>query len=81
LAEGLRQQFKGSTLRSLLVNPPYLDDALPGEQRWTDAGARLKGERATARDVVEAALFAMARPRHISLTIDLDADEGGLFPS
>lgn len=81
LAEGLRQNFMGSNFRSILVNPPYLDDARPDQQDWLDAGGRQKGERGTSRDVVEAVLFALTRPRHVSLTIDIGADDGGLFPS
>lgn len=81
LAEGLRQAFSGSRFRSILVNPPYLDDARPDQQHWMDAATRQKGERGTSRDVVEAALYALTRPRHISLTIDIDADDGGLYPS
>ncbi|UOO90233.1 SDR family oxidoreductase [Vitreoscilla massiliensis] len=54
LAEGLRQEFNGSPLRSILINPPYLDDALPGEKSWIDASARVKGDRGTTRDIVEA---------------------------
>ncbi|MBJ2152707.1 SDR family oxidoreductase [Paracoccus sp. IB05] len=81
LAEGLRQEFRGGKFRSILVNPPYLDEAVPGEQSWAASGTRLKSMRATSRDVVEASIFALTRPRHISLTIELGADEGGLFPS
>jgi len=81
LTEGLRQAFAGSRFRSILINPPYLDDARPDQQDWIGAGTRQKGERGTSRDVVEAALFALTRPRHISLTIDIDADDGGLYPS
>ncbi|MFK0382848.1 SDR family oxidoreductase [Agrobacterium sp. NPDC090273] len=80
LAEGLRQAFSGSRFRSILINPPYLDDARPDQQDWMDAATRQKGERGTSRDVVEAALYALTRPRHISLTIDIDADDGGLYP-
>lgn len=81
LAEGLRQEFAGSKFRSILINPPYLDDVLPELQEWSDAGQRQKGERGTSRDVVEAALFALTRPRHVSLTVEIGADDGGLFPS
>lgn len=81
LAEGWRQEFRGSNFRSILINPPYLEDALPGTQDWVDAGSRGSGARGTTRDVVEAALFALTRPRHISLTIELGTDDGGLFPS
>ncbi|WP_048644847.1 SDR family oxidoreductase [Nitratireductor soli] len=80
LADGLRQTFAGTKMRSILVNPPYLDDARPDQADWHEAGQRQKGQRATSRDVVEAVMFAVARPRHISLTIDLDADDGGMFP-
>jgi hypothetical protein len=44
-----------------------------------DCVERLKGERATNRDIVEAVLFAVTRPRHVSLSIAVDADEGGRF--
>ncbi|NSZ87122.1 SDR family NAD(P)-dependent oxidoreductase (plasmid) [Agrobacterium tumefaciens] len=81
LAEGLRQTFIGSKFRSILINPPYLDDARPDQQDWLHASGRQKGERATSRDIVEAASFALTRPRHLSMTIDVDADDGGLFPS
>ncbi|MGL4235520.1 SDR family oxidoreductase [Tabrizicola sp.] len=81
LAEGLRQEFSGSKFRSILVNPPYLDDAMPGQQDWIDAGDRRKGARGTSRDVVEATIFALTRPRHVSLTIEIGSDDGGLFPS
>lgn len=80
LAEGLRQEFMGGKFRSILINPPYLDDAMPGSKDWADAASRDKGERGTTRDVVEAAIFALTRPRHISMTIELGADDGGLFP-
>lgn len=81
LADGLRQVFLGSKFRSILVNPPYLDDARPDHEEWVAAGLRQKGQRATSRDVVEATLFALTRPRHVSLAIEIGVDDGGLFPS
>ncbi|SEB52825.1 NADP-dependent 3-hydroxy acid dehydrogenase YdfG [Nitratireductor aquibiodomus] len=80
LAEGLRQTFAGTDFRSILVNPPYLDDVQPDHPDWKAAGQRRKGQRGTGRDVIEAVIFALTRPRHVSLTIDIDADEGGLHP-
>lgn len=80
LAEGLRQEFSGTKFRSILVNPPYLDDVRPDEDGWEKVFGRQKGHRGTSRDVVEATIFAITRPRHVSLTIDIDADDGGLFP-
>ncbi|MEQ9177570.1 MAG: SDR family oxidoreductase [Nitratireductor sp.] len=79
LADGFRQAFSGTKFRSILVNPPYLDDAQPGQNDWEEAGIRRKGRQATSRDVVEAAIFALTRPHHVSLTIEIGADEGGLF--
>ncbi|MDD0977563.1 SDR family oxidoreductase [Pseudomonas fontis] len=80
LAEGLSQQLAGTPVRSLCVHPPYLDDVSPTEPAWEAAAQRQKGERGTNRDVVEAVLFALTRPRHVSLSsIVIDSDEGGLF--
>lgn len=79
IAEGLRQQLRGTAARSIIVHPPYLDDAMPTDDAWQASASREKGARATTRDVVDAILFAITRPRHITLDIVLDADEGGLF--
>lgn len=80
LADGLRQMLSGTPVRSISVHPPYLDDIQPGEPEWAAAAERSKGERGTNRDVTEAVLFAVTRPRHVTLSIVVDADEGGLFP-
>lgn len=79
LADGLRQMLSGTPVRSISVHPPYLDDVQPGEPQWAAAAKRKKGARGTNRDVVEAVLFAVSRPRHVTLSIVVDADEGGLF--
>ena len=81
LADGLRQEFINTKFRSILINPPYLDDAMLDEPNWATANNREQGQHATTRDVVEAAIFALTRPRHISLNLEIGADEGGLFPS
>lgn len=81
LADGLRQMLAGTPLRSIVVHPPYLDDVQPGEPEWAEAAERAKGTRGTNRDVVDAVLFAVTRPRHITLSIVLDADDGGVFPA
>jgi hypothetical protein len=39
LADGLRQEFAGTKFRSIIVNPPYLDDARPDRRN----GAKLPG--------------------------------------
>lgn len=81
LADGFRQSFAGTKIRSIAVHPPYLDDARPGQDNWEQVAERKKGERGTSRDVVEAVLFAVTRPRHVTLNITIDADDGGLFPA
>lgn len=79
LADGLRQMLAGTPIRSMVVHPPYLDDMLPGDPLWDVAPERRKGQRATNRDVVESVLFALTRPRHVTLSMTIDADDGGLF--
>jgi NADP-dependent 3-hydroxy acid dehydrogenase YdfG len=79
LADGLAQMLNGTPVRSLVVHPPYLDDAEPDGETWRLSPERAKGERATTRDIVEAVLFALSRPRHVSLSIVVDADNGGRF--
>lgn len=80
LADGLRQVLKGTPVRSLCVHPPYLEDISPLDPAWQQVPARQKGEQGTNRDVVEAVVFALTRPRHISLSsIVIDTDSGGLF--
>ncbi|WP_274534024.1 MULTISPECIES: hypothetical protein [unclassified Ensifer] len=81
LADGLRQKLAGTPVRSIVVHPPYLEDISPLEAAWEDASERRKGEAATNRDIAEAVLFALTRPRHVTLSITVDADEGGLFPA
>ncbi|NBF04262.1 SDR family NAD(P)-dependent oxidoreductase [Pseudomonas sp. Fl5BN2] len=80
LADGLRQVLKGTPVRSLCVHPPYLEDISPLDEQWQQVPDRQKGQKGTNRDVVEAVVFALTRPRHISLSsIVIDTDDGGLF--
>lgn len=79
LADGFRQMLAGTPIRSISVHPPYLDDVAPQQPEWDAVRDRKKGERATSKDVVDAVLFALTRPRHITLSVILDADEGGVF--
>lgn len=81
IAEGMRQMLAGTPVRSIILHPPDLDDIQPADPAWAEAPGRAKSARATNRDVVEAVLFAVTRPRNISLSIVLDADDGGVFPA
>ncbi|MFZ6657175.1 SDR family oxidoreductase [Undibacterium sp. TJN19] len=79
LADGFRQMLSGTPIRSIIVHPPYLDDVMPKQPEWDAVQDRKKGGRATSKDVIDAVLFALTRPRHITLSVILDADEGGMF--
>lgn len=79
IATGMQQMLRGTPIRSLCVHPPYLDDISPADTEWNAIPERNKGERATNRDICEAVIFAITRPRHITLNITVDTDEGGLF--
>ncbi|MGU3574683.1 SDR family oxidoreductase [Brucellaceae bacterium C25G] len=80
LASGLQQSLRDTPVRSLCVHPPYLDDISPEDAEWDAVPERQKGEQATNRDICEAVLFAVTRPRHITLSsIVVDSDSGGLF--
>ncbi|HEV7321303.1 MAG TPA: SDR family NAD(P)-dependent oxidoreductase [Ensifer sp.] len=81
LADGLRQKLAGTPVRSIVVHPPYLEDVSPLEAAWGATSERRKGETATNRDIAEAVLFSLTRPRHVTLSITVDADEGGLYPA
>lgn len=75
--DGLRQELKGTSVRVMGVYPPLIDDISPVDEAWHEP--RAKEKSISNRDVVEAILFALTRPRHCTLsTIILDADAGGL---
>ena len=79
LADGFRQQLLETPVRSIIVNPPDLDDISPLQPEWERSARRTKSERATNRDVVEAVMYAVTRPRNINLSITIDSDNGGIF--
>lgn len=79
MADGLRQMLAGTPVRSMCINPPWLEDIAPDEPAWEAAAHRAKGETATNRDVVEAVLFAVTRPRHVTIaSLSIDADRRGI---
>jgi NADP-dependent 3-hydroxy acid dehydrogenase YdfG len=78
LADGLRQLFWGTPVRSICVHPPWLEGVSPLDPEWERTALRAKGEMATYRDVVEAVVFAITRPRHVTLaSIVIDSDARG----
>jgi short-subunit dehydrogenase len=79
LTDGLRQELRGRPVRVSALYPPLIDDVSPlDEDAWN--AKRPANAHVSNRDVVEAALFALSRPRHVTLaSVIMDADEGGLL--
>ncbi len=79
MSNGLRQELKGKPVRVHAIYPPYLDNITPFDDRQWQA-ERTDGGPVTTRDVVDAALYALTRPRNVTAaSIVLDADEGGMW--
>ena len=80
LIDGLRQELAGTPVRVIGIHPPNLDDVSPLDPDWGAVANRKKGDRVTSRDVVDAVLFAISRPRHVTVaSLLLDSDGGGLW--
>ncbi len=79
LSDALRQEVRDRPIRVHAINPPYLDDMSPLDDGWAANDERARDALVTHRDVVEAGLFALTRPRHVTLAaITIDAKSGGL---
>lgn len=77
ISDGLRQELKGRPVRVQAVFPPYLEDLSPLDPAWNMP--REASSAVTNRDVVDTILFALERPRHVTLaSIIIDPDNGGL---
>ncbi len=77
ISDGLRQEMKGRPVRVQAVYPPYLEDLSPLDPAWSTP--RDAKSPATNRDIVETVLFALSRPRHLTLaSIIIDPDTGGI---
>ena len=79
--DGLRQELRGRPVRVSAVYPAWIQEISPlDEKAWNEP--REITSWATNRDVVEAALFALSRPRHMTIaSIVIDPDHGGMFPA
>jgi NADP-dependent 3-hydroxy acid dehydrogenase YdfG len=77
ITEGLKQELKGRPIRVSAIYPPNLEDISPlDDAQWN--AKRPKDSLATNRDIVEAGLFALSRPRHVTIaSIVVDPDHGG----
>ena len=77
ISDGLRQELKGRPVRVQAIFPPYLEDLSPLDPAWNLA--REATSAVTNRDIVDTILFALERPRHVTLaSIIIDPDTGGL---
>lgn len=75
--DGLRQELKGRPVRVQAVFPPYIEDLSPLDHAWN--APREAGSSVTNRDIVDTILFALERPRHVTLaSIIIDPDTGRL---
>lgn len=77
--DGLRQELKGRPVRVQAIYPSYIKDISPLNEAEWNATPETKSW-ATNRDIVDTVLFALSRPRHMTLaSIVVDPDSGGLF--
>lgn len=79
LADGLRQMFLGTPIRSICIHPPWLEDISPLDAEWEIVSSRTKEEMVTNRDILEAVIFAITRPRHVTIaSMIIDSDVKGI---
>jgi len=79
LADGLRQMFLGTPIRSICIHPPWIEEMTPLDEAWNTVSSRIKSERATNRDIVEAVIFAITRPRNVTIaSMIIDSDVQGM---
>lgn len=80
LTNGLRQELRSTPVRVVGIYPPNIEDISPLEPAWQESATRPKAAGITNRDVVEAVLFALGRPRNCTIaTLVFDADEEGMY--
>ena len=79
LADGLRQMFLGTPIRSICIHPPWIQDISPLDEEWEAVPARTKQEMVTNRDILEAVIYAVTRPRHVTIaSLVIDSDVQGM---
>ena len=79
LADGLRQMFLGTPIRSICIHPPWIEDMSPLDKAWDAVPLRTKSDRVTNRDIVEAVIYAITRPRNVTIaSMVIDSDIQGV---
>jgi short-subunit dehydrogenase len=76
MTDALRQELRGRPVRVNALYPTFIKDVSPlNENEWNTTPG--PDSWITNRDVVETALFALSRPRHLTLAnIVLESDTG-----
>jgi short-subunit dehydrogenase len=76
MTDALRQELRGRTVRVSAIYPPNILDISPlNTAAWNAVPDKTSWP--TNRDVVESALFALTRPRHLTVaSIALESDTG-----
>ena len=79
LADGLRQMFLGTPIRSICIHPPWIQDISPLDKEWDAVPARTKEQMVTNRDILEAVVYAVTRPRQVTIaSLVIDSDVQGI---
>ena len=79
MADGLRQMFLGTPIRSICIHPPWIQDISPLDAEWDAVPSRTKDQMVTNRDILEAVIYAVTRPRHVTIaSLIIDSDVKGI---
>jgi len=79
LTDALRQELRGRRVRVTGIYPPFIRDISPLDEEWDTVPSRTKGEMVTNRDIVDAVIYAITRPRHVTIaSMVIDSDSQGM---
>lgn len=79
LADGLRQMFLGTPIHSICIHPPWIEDMSPLDEEWDTVSSRTKQQMVTNRDILEAVIYAITRPRQVTIaSMFIDSDTKGM---
>jgi NADP-dependent 3-hydroxy acid dehydrogenase YdfG len=71
--------FLGTQIRSICIHPPWIEDISPLDTEWNVVPSRTKEEMVTNRDILEAVIYAITRPRHVTIaSLIIDSDVKGM---
>jgi short-subunit dehydrogenase len=78
MTDALRQELRGTNVRVSGIYPPNIRDITPlNTQEWNAVPDKTSWP--TTRDVLESALFALTRPRHLTVSSMLLESDTGNF--